>query len=95
MILCGKQLPNLATTQSKLGTFCMYVFNRNSTNSSSSLPFNFSKQETVNVIRHRIALDPSHKLQVDAISIKIYILLKIYYNVHGKKSCQVLWLHDL
>lgn len=37
----------------------------------SSLASTFSKQDTVKARRHLMALDPSHKLHVDAISAKI------------------------
>lgn len=68
MIFCGKQLPSRATTQSKLTGFCMYVLSKNSMKFTSSLALTFSKQDTVTASKHLIALEPNHRLHVDAIS---------------------------
>lgn len=68
MILRGKQLPSRARTQSKL-ELLKYVFIKNCVKIFSSSTLSFSKQDTVNESKHRIALDPSQKLHTDAISV--------------------------
>lgn len=80
MIFCGKQLPNLVTTQSKFGEFCMYVDNRQSINSSSSCGWSFSKHDTLSPRRHLIALDLCQILHVEPISTQTHFIFKFFFS---------------